>query len=54
LGIRELKVMSEESPKGRRRHSSLVFGKYLLFFGGFNGNYLNDFFYIELKDNTPY
>lgn len=30
-----------------------MFGKYLLFFGGFNGNYLNDFYYIELKDNSP-
>lgn len=45
--------MGEDSPKGRRRHSSIIFGKYLLFFGGFNGSYLNDFYYIEIKDSTP-
>lgn len=45
--------MGEDSPKGRRRHSSIIFGKYLLFFGGFNGSYLNDFYYIEIKDSAP-
>lgn len=28
-----------------------MYGKYLLFFGGFNGSYLNDFYYIEIKDS---
>jgi hypothetical protein len=41
-----------EAPKPRRRHSACFVGSCMIIFGGFNGEYFNDLFYIntfELK-----
>ena len=48
----EVKVIeAEASPKARRRHSGGFIGSCLALFGGFDGNYFNDYFYINLHSN---
>ena len=48
----EVKVIeAEASPKARRRHSGGFIGSCLVLFGGFDGNYFNDYFYINLHSN---
>jgi N-acetylneuraminic acid mutarotase len=41
--------VSGEVPKPRRRHSSCFLGNSMLIFGGFNGEYFNDLYYISVK-----
>jgi hypothetical protein len=38
-----------ESPKARRRHSACFLGNSMLIFGGFNGEYFNDLYYLTVK-----
>lgn len=45
-------IKAEASPKARRRHSGGFIGSCLVLFGGFDGNYYNDHFYINLYSNT--
>ena len=47
--IKPLKT-GHELPKPRRRHSASFFGSCLVIFGGFNGDYFNDLFYINIMD----
>jgi hypothetical protein len=35
----------------RRRQAASIVGNSLIIFGGFNGKYLNDFFYLVLGDS---
>jgi hypothetical protein len=42
-----LKVQGE-LPKARRRHSACFLGSSMLVFGGFNGDYFNDLYYITI------
>lgn len=37
-----------ELPKARRRHSACFIGSCMLIFGGFNGEYYNDLYYINV------
>ena len=39
---------SIEVPKARRRHSSCFVGSCMVIFGGFNGEYYNDLYYINV------
>lgn len=39
------------SPKGRRRPGLCINNNSLFCFSGFDGNYLNDFFYVNLPNN---
>ena len=36
-------------PKSRRRHSAVFIGRSMVLFGGFDGRYLNDMYYINVK-----
>lgn len=46
---RTVKVIpTKNEPSHRRRHSSVFFGRTLLVFGGFNGNYFDDFYCLTL------
>lgn len=47
--LRTLKV-GGELPKARRRHSSVFVGSCMVVFGGFNGEYFNDLYYINAFD----
>jgi hypothetical protein len=47
-----MKVVGEV-PKARRRHSALFLGSCMLIFGGFNGEYFNDMYYINVFDLRP-
>lgn len=37
-----------EIPKARRRHSACFVGSNMIVFGGFNGEYFNDLYYINV------
>lgn len=37
-----------EIPKARRRHSACFVGSNMIIFGGFNGEYFNDLYYINV------
>lgn len=37
-----------EVPKARRRHSACFIGSNMVVFGGFNGEYFNDLYYINV------
>lgn len=39
---------SIELPKARRRHSACFVGSCMIIFGGFNGEYYNDLYYINV------
>jgi hypothetical protein len=39
---------SNDLPKGRRRHCSGFVGSCMLVFGGFNGEYFNDLFKVDV------
>lgn len=45
--IKALKI-AQEPPKARRRHSACFIGSCMLIFGGFNGEYYNDLYYINV------
>ena len=45
--LKTLKI-SSELPKARRRHSACFVGSCMLIFGGFNGEYYNDLYYINV------
>ncbi len=45
--IKTMKV-NWEMPKPRRRHSSTFIGSNMVVFGGFNGQYFNDMYYINV------
>jgi len=38
-------------PKARRRHSACFLGSCMLIFGGFNGEYFNDLYYINIPSS---
>ena len=46
----EIKAMktSIQLPKARRRHSACFVGSCMIIFGGFNGEYYNDLYYINV------
>jgi hypothetical protein len=47
-------ITANLQPKPRRRHSGGFIGSCLVLFGGFDGNYFNDHFYINLyKNKSP-
>ena len=46
--MRTLKTGTSEAPKPRRRHCGCFVGSNLMVFGGFNGEYFNDLFYINV------
>lgn len=45
--IKALKIGSD-LPKARRRHSACFIGSCMIVFGGFNGEYYNDLYYINV------
>lgn len=45
--IKALKIAAE-LPKARRRHSACFIGSCMIIFGGFNGEYYNDLYYINV------
>jgi N-acetylneuraminic acid mutarotase len=47
--INTLKVQGD-LPKARRRHSACFLGSSMLIFGGFNGEYFNDLYYINIAN----
>lgn len=49
---RALKMTNEEIIEGRRSHSAILMGKYMIVFGGMNTKreYLKDFVYLDLKE----
>jgi hypothetical protein len=48
--IRSVNVVpTKNEPSHRRRHTSVFFGRTLLVFGGFNGNYFDDFYCLTLN-----
>ena len=47
--LKILKVSSDSLPKPRRRPSTCFVGNCLLMFGGFNSDYYNDLYYINLS-----
>lgn len=50
--LREVSVSTANMPKPRRRHASTMLGHSLLIFGGYDGDYLKDFNFITLDENT--
>jgi hypothetical protein len=42
------KIETSQSPAARRRHGGGFIGSSLVLFGGFDGNYYDDLFYINL------
>ena len=54
--LKQMKMKDRNGPKPRRRHASLMVGSSLLCFGGYNGKYLNDFYFITLpsEQEVPY
>ena len=44
--LRNIEV--ENAPKARRRHSGGFMGSCLILYGGFDGNYYDDLFYINV------
>ena len=44
------KVQTYCDPNARRRHSGGFIGSSLVLFGGFDGNYFDDLFYINLYE----
>ena len=48
--ITTLKVQGD-LPKARRRHSACFLGSSMLIFGGFNGEYFNDLYYINIVNS---
>lgn len=49
--VRQVKTEGS-TPSARRRHSAVVVGRSLLVFGGYSGQYYNDFFFITLPGQT--
>lgn len=47
--LKSMKVVGD-LPKPRRRHSSVFVGSCMVVFGGFNGEYFNDLYYINFFD----
>lgn len=41
---------SNENPKPRRRHCAAFVGSCMVIFGGFNGEYFNDLYYINVLE----
>ena len=41
------------APSPRRRHSSAFVGSSLLVFGGFNGEYYNDLYFLTFNEELP-
>ena len=41
-------IETDKKPSPRRRHGGGFIGSSLVMFGGFDGNYFNDLFYINL------
>lgn len=41
------------APSPRRRHSSAFMGSSLLVFGGFNGEYYNDLYFLTFNEEMP-
>lgn len=52
--LSKMKVKGRNTPQPRRRHASLMVGRSLLCFGGYNGKYLNDFSFITLPNEHHY
>jgi N-acetylneuraminic acid mutarotase len=48
LKVLKLGNTSNEAPKARRRHCAGFVGSCLIIFGGFNGEYFNDLYYINV------
>lgn len=48
--LKPLKIgnSSNEIPKARRRHCAGFVGSCMIIFGGFNGEYFNDLYYINV------
>lgn len=46
-----LKASPDSLPKPRRRPSTCFIGSCLLMFGGFNSDYYNDLYYINVAQN---
>lgn len=44
------KVSTFSDPNARRRHGGGFIGSSLVLFGGFDGNYFDDLFYINLYE----
>ena len=42
------KMQTSREPEARRRHSGGFIGSSLVLFGGFDGSYFDDLFYINL------
>lgn len=53
LKLSKLSIKKETEPIARRRHASIMIGNSLLVFGGYNGKYLNDCYYLTLTENEP-
>ena len=47
-----MNVHNSSIPRPRRRHATIIVGNCLLSFGGYNGKYLNDFYFIGLPKET--
>lgn len=46
--MKTLKIGNTDIPKPRRRHCGCFVGSSLVIFGGFNGEYFNDLYYINV------
>ena len=44
--------MQGQVPKGRRRATASFIGSSMILFGGFNGDYFNDLYYINVWDTS--
>ena len=49
--IRLLLNQSGSIPEPRRRPGSTKIGSCMILFGGFNGSYFNDLYYLDLLDD---
>jgi hypothetical protein len=41
-------IVCEKSPPPRHLHGTTILGNKIYLFGGYNGDYLNDFWYFDL------
>lgn len=51
--LKVLKVYNLSIPKPRRRSSLSFIGNCMIMFGGFNSDYYNDLFYVNVAQNQP-